>query len=168
MVVDTCSVLNVFSSLLPTGVEPFWKVNSKHLSSHKLFSLKLIKPTQLSFVFKCLCDTVILDDFKTALDHMRTHWMHKKNGELFITPLTTPNASPRACRVRRDVESTGSHSPGYSCSASPTKKPYARAVHMDHIQIREEIHIHEENLNNSSREQITISEEIPDIPLRKL
>lgn len=27
MIVDTCSVLNVFShSSLPTGIEPFWKV----------------------------------------------------------------------------------------------------------------------------------------------
>jgi hypothetical protein len=37
MIVDTCSVLNVFSSLLPTGVEPFWKVNSPHFPSHKHF-----------------------------------------------------------------------------------------------------------------------------------
>jgi hypothetical protein len=101
---------------------------------------------------------------------MRTHWMHKKNGELFITPLTTPKNSPRAYRLRqdiRDVESTGSHSPGYSCSISPTKKPYARAVHLDHIEVREELRIREESLGGGSREHIAISEEIPDIPLRE-
>jgi hypothetical protein len=26
IIVDTCSVLNVFSDALPTGIEPFWKV----------------------------------------------------------------------------------------------------------------------------------------------
>lgn len=67
MIVDTCSVLNVFShSSLPTGIEPFWK---------------------LSFIFKCLCDTVILDDFKTALDRMRAYWLRKRNmgGEILLT-----------------------------------------------------------------------------------
>jgi len=60
IIVDTISVLNVFSSItLPTGVEPFWK---------------------LSFIFKCLCDTVILDDFKTALDRMRNYWLQKQVG----------------------------------------------------------------------------------------
>ncbi|KAJ5984080.1 hypothetical protein N7481_006179 [Penicillium waksmanii] len=64
IVVDTCSVLNAFKgSDLPTGVEPFWK---------------------LSFIFKCLCDTVILDDFKTALDRLRTYWLRKQaTGEGF-------------------------------------------------------------------------------------
>ncbi|KAN0076338.1 hypothetical protein V8E54_006480 [Elaphomyces granulatus] len=59
IIVDTLSVLNVFSSVLPTGIEPFWK---------------------LSFIFKCLCDTVILDDFKTALDRMRHYWLQKQVG----------------------------------------------------------------------------------------
>ncbi|KAK4870825.1 hypothetical protein LT330_000062 [Penicillium expansum] len=108
MIVDTCSVLNVFSSMLPTGVEPFWK---------------------LSFIFKCLCDTVILDDFKTALDHLRIHWMRKKNGELFVTPLTTPSSSPRTYRTRRDIE-TGDLP---TTPTTPTKGSYARAVHMDDV-----------------------------------
>ncbi|KAL5339477.1 hypothetical protein BJX70DRAFT_153975 [Aspergillus crustosus] len=58
VVVDECSVLGVFDSAnLPSGVQPFWK---------------------LSFIFKCMCDTVILDDFKTALDRMRSYWFKKK------------------------------------------------------------------------------------------
>ncbi|KAJ6151972.1 hypothetical protein N7497_006291 [Penicillium chrysogenum] len=108
MIVDTCSVLNAFPSILPTGVEPFWK---------------------LSFIFKCLCDTVILDDFKTALDHLRIHWMRKKNGELFVTPLTaTPNSSPRAYRNRRDRDIEAGDDP-----STPTKGSYGRAVHMDDV-----------------------------------
>lgn len=48
-----CDVLSVTGALhLPgtTGINPFWK---------------------LAFVFKCLTDTIVLDDFKTALDRLR-------------------------------------------------------------------------------------------------
>lgn len=44
------SVTGALSSSLPIGINPFWK---------------------LSFVFKCLTDSVVLDDFKTALDRLR-------------------------------------------------------------------------------------------------
>ncbi|KAL2005585.1 hypothetical protein VTN00DRAFT_10078 [Thermoascus crustaceus] len=57
IIVDTCTVLNAWHLPLPTGVEPFWK---------------------LSFIFKCLCDSVILDDFKTALDRLRQYWLEKR------------------------------------------------------------------------------------------
>lgn len=51
LVVDICSVTGAFNNTgLPKGLNPFWK---------------------LSFVFKCLTDSVILDDFKTALDRLR-------------------------------------------------------------------------------------------------
>ncbi|KAF2143693.1 uncharacterized protein K452DRAFT_204788, partial [Aplosporella prunicola CBS 121167] len=51
MVVDIMAVTDVFSAhALPDGINPFWK---------------------LSFVFKCLTDTIVLDDFKTALDRLR-------------------------------------------------------------------------------------------------
>jgi hypothetical protein len=43
------SVTDAFASSLPVGINPFWK---------------------LSFVFKCLTDSVVLDDFKTALDRL--------------------------------------------------------------------------------------------------
>ena len=47
---DILSVTSVLGNSLPTGINPFWK---------------------LSFVFKCLTDSVVLDDFKTALDRLR-------------------------------------------------------------------------------------------------
>ena len=50
IVLDICSVTDALKSSLPVGINPFWK---------------------LSFVFKCLTDSVILDDFKTALDRLR-------------------------------------------------------------------------------------------------
>lgn len=50
IILDVCSVTDAFKSVLPVGINPFWK---------------------LSFVFKCLTDSVVLDDFKTALDRLR-------------------------------------------------------------------------------------------------
>ncbi|KAJ5105404.1 hypothetical protein NUU61_002751 [Penicillium alfredii] len=87
IIVDTCSVLNAFSDALPTGIEPFWK---------------------LSFIFKCLCDTVILDDFKTALDGLRTYWLSKRATDQI--PLTSPGSPPIHQRDR---------SPGYDVEAAP-------------------------------------------------
>jgi hypothetical protein len=52
IVLDICSVTSALKSALPDGLNPFWK---------------------LSFVFKCLTDSVILDDFKTALDRLRAY-----------------------------------------------------------------------------------------------
>ncbi|KUI57481.1 hypothetical protein VP1G_04790 [Cytospora mali] len=49
VLLDILSVTDVLADALPVGVNPFWK---------------------LSLVFKCLTDTVILDDFKTALDRL--------------------------------------------------------------------------------------------------
>lgn len=48
---DILSVTGVFRNSSTVGVNPFWK---------------------LALVFKCLTDTVILDDFKTALDRLWT------------------------------------------------------------------------------------------------
>lgn len=50
IVVDILAVTRVFKThALPDGINPFWK---------------------LAFVFKCLTDTIVLDDFKTALDRL--------------------------------------------------------------------------------------------------
>jgi hypothetical protein len=48
-IIDICAVTDAFQSILPVGINPFWK---------------------LAFVFKLLTDSVILDDFKTALDKL--------------------------------------------------------------------------------------------------
>ncbi|KAH8908128.1 hypothetical protein BR93DRAFT_937403 [Coniochaeta sp. PMI_546] len=49
ILIDILSVTKVLSLQLANGINPFWK---------------------LAFVFKCLTDTIILDDFKTALDKL--------------------------------------------------------------------------------------------------
>lgn len=46
---------------LPDGINPFWK---------------------LAFVFKCLTDTIILDDFKSALDRLTQHRLERMGSVL--------------------------------------------------------------------------------------
>jgi hypothetical protein len=52
LILDCLSVTSVISHALPDGLNPFWK---------------------LAFVFKCLTDTIILDDFQTALNELRDY-----------------------------------------------------------------------------------------------
>lgn len=54
-------VINGSKNGLPNGINPFWK---------------------LAFVFKCLTDTIVLDDFKTALDRLKEHKMSALGGML--------------------------------------------------------------------------------------
>ncbi|KAI9927210.1 hypothetical protein ASPWEDRAFT_177668 [Aspergillus wentii DTO 134E9] len=59
IILDILSVTGVLDGDMTTGINPFWK---------------------LCFIFKCLCDTIILDDFKTALDKLRTRWFSQHGG----------------------------------------------------------------------------------------
>ncbi|GAA93261.1 similar to An04g07800 [Aspergillus luchuensis IFO 4308] len=52
-IVDMCAIRVENRLGYPPGMEPFWK---------------------LAFVFKCLSDTIILDDFRSALDRLRYHY----------------------------------------------------------------------------------------------
>ncbi|KAF2861917.1 hypothetical protein K470DRAFT_214072 [Piedraia hortae CBS 480.64] len=63
ILVDILSVTNVFHVAgNPEGINPFWK---------------------LAFVFKCLTDSIILDDFKTALDRFKEHKLNLIAGTAF-------------------------------------------------------------------------------------
>ncbi|WEW60450.1 hypothetical protein PRK78_005936 [Emydomyces testavorans] len=62
---------------------------------------------ELSFVFKCLCDTVVLDDFKTALDRLRDYWLAKNGVETEERSGRQSTARPRGSqnsrsRIRRN------------------------------------------------------------------
>jgi hypothetical protein len=66
IIVDILSV----TSVLETGsINPFWK---------------------FSFVFKCLTDTIVLDDFKTALDRISQNKMDQLHQRAFENPKTSP------------------------------------------------------------------------------
>jgi hypothetical protein len=56
IILDVLSVTKALKSVLPVGINPFWKI---------------------TFVFKCLTDAVVLDDFKTALDKIRDFRLSK-------------------------------------------------------------------------------------------
>jgi hypothetical protein len=59
IILDCLSVTSVIKHALPDGLNPFWK---------------------LAFVFKCFTDTIILDDFKTALDKLKSYKLGRLNG----------------------------------------------------------------------------------------
>lgn len=52
VILDVCAVTGAFTVSLADGLNPFW---------------------QLAFVFKCLTDSILLDDFKTALDRLSAY-----------------------------------------------------------------------------------------------
>jgi len=56
ILVDILAVTKVLTLPLANGINPFWK---------------------LAFVFKCLTDTIILDDFKTALDKLSRYKLNQ-------------------------------------------------------------------------------------------
>ncbi|KAB8224279.1 hypothetical protein BDV33DRAFT_188256 [Aspergillus novoparasiticus] len=74
-------VTGALRSAMPLGINPFWK---------------------LCFMFKCLCDTAILDDFKTALDKLSARWCARQGIHEFHTldfrshpTFTDDRATPR-------------------------------------------------------------------------
>lgn len=57
IILDILAVTKVIKGAgSPDGINPYWK---------------------FAFVFKCLTDTIILDDFKTALDRLRNYRLGK-------------------------------------------------------------------------------------------
>src|SRR5215469_9988338 len=78
IVVDILSVTPVLSVGLPDGINPFWK---------------------FAFIFKCFTDTIILDDFKTALDRLKQYKLQKLGG--VGIPFNNGNGN--------DIEWVGSH-----------------------------------------------------------
>jgi hypothetical protein len=84
-VIDICAVTGTLKSVLPIGINPFWK---------------------LAFVFKLLTDSVILDDFKTALDKLSHYnlsriderlgdnWASTKNMAIHIERRREPSMQP--------------------------------------------------------------------------
>lgn len=62
ILLDILAVTHVIDGKgLPDGINPFWK---------------------LAFVFKCLTDTIVLDDFKTALDKLKQYKLRALGGAI--------------------------------------------------------------------------------------
>lgn len=87
---DVISVTGALRSAMPLGINPFWKVCSPSVSTGGILiplisSADWSRILQLCFMFKCLCDTVILDDFKTALDKLSARWLARQGIHEFHT-----------------------------------------------------------------------------------
>lgn len=78
IILDLLSVTQVLKSVLPVGINPFWK---------------------LSFILKCLTDTVILDDFKTALDRI-TAFKHGRSQVLEYLTIGGSRQVGQTCSVQ--------------------------------------------------------------------
>lgn len=90
IVLDILSVTHVFDSALPDGLNPFWK---------------------LSTVFKCLTDSIVLDDFKTALDRLMRHKMRREGfGQQQGLDFGTVSSS----QAQPSVQSPNSYSAAYN------------------------------------------------------
>jgi hypothetical protein len=98
LLLDILSVVSVLQSAMPTGINPFWKVSRITQQASPLNKLVLTSlVTKLAFAFKCLTDTVVLDDFKTVLDKMHEIKMRALVGAQMTVDLHQPGA------LRRDT-----------------------------------------------------------------
>lgn len=102
IIVDILSVTHVIDgSGAPDGINPFWK---------------------LSFVFKCLTDTIILDDFKTALDRLKQYRMRRLS--TFGAEMGQPGSSDdRRCSEMMPIQKF--HSPDWSRREKKKPKDWA-------------------------------------------
>ncbi|KAF2128959.1 hypothetical protein P153DRAFT_376288 [Dothidotthia symphoricarpi CBS 119687] len=120
VILDILSVTGALNLPGPTGINPFWK---------------------LAFVFKCLTDSVVLDDFKMALDRLRAFKIsrlgsfsgdmsdsrNRNNGDLVATWEEVEREShTRTLHQVRSPDGDYIHSSNY-----PFKPKRSRNVHKD-------------------------------------
>lgn len=114
IILDVLSVIQVLKSVLPVGINPFWK---------------------LSFVFKCLTDTVILDDFKTALDRI-TAFKHGQSQVLEYLP-RAGTRNMRGALPARHVRSTSTWDEdpsGYQNKHLPVATSWTEGGNSSHVE----------------------------------
>lgn len=106
VLMDILSVTQVFKNVPTVGVNPFWK---------------------LALVFKCLTDTVILEDFKTALDRM---WTYRRESLGIASPLvnSSSSSSRRGRRRRRMRRERGQPTSSPVLSSNGKPNPAVNAV----------------------------------------
>ena len=109
IIVDILSVTSVFSSSLPEGINPFWK---------------------LAFVFKCFTDTIILDDFKTALDKLKQYKLERL-GSTALSISSDGNPRPELTGVRRATQ----YSP-WNESRGVTEADKPQRTHKEHKEVK--------------------------------
>lgn len=119
IILDICSVTSALKSALPDGLNPFWK---------------------LAFVFKCLTDSVILDDFKTALDRLRAYKISKL-GSFAIDHSGRRSRGNRALENAWAEAATPNGAPALASSDEDylhhnEEPPWPKGKEVDHIEKR--------------------------------
>ena len=143
IVLDVLSVTAVLKNSLPVGINPFWK---------------------LSFVFKCLTDTVVLDDFKTALDRLRA-FKQSKLGSFAVDPndSRTKKHEQQIRKTNGWVEpAERGATPGVAKIPAPLPSPdgdYIQQPNWEEIKIHSH-HLEEKTRSNSSRDCVLADHEI--------
>ena len=117
IILDCLSVTSVIASKLPDGLNPFWK---------------------LAFVFKCFTDTIILDDFKTALDKLQAHRMGRISGASGVagTAASAGSVNMPAAGSRKAEDDGRGPPPG---SASPSGRRPAEYEAVEDVDLESQL-----------------------------
>lgn len=113
ILLDILAVTQVINGKgLPDGINPFWK---------------------LAFVFKCLTDTIVLDDFKTALDRLKQHKLQLLGGAITDENPQDFVDRDQAQRKKSDPFSNGklTHPSAYAYPA----RDWTKAEHSENIDL---------------------------------
>jgi hypothetical protein len=115
IIVDILSVTSVFSSTLPEGINPFWK---------------------LAFVFKCFTDTIILDDFKTALDKLKQYRLERIGSATAMSLASDGNPRPNLAGMRRGTDwQPWNESRGVTEADKPKKEHKEKKENFDNVDV---------------------------------
>lgn len=119
IIVDVLAVTHVIKGTgLPDGINPFWK---------------------LAFVFKCFTDTIVLDDFKTALDRLKQFKL-QRIGSVPSDGLRGDFSDPHQARQKKgdekyDLDISNPSEFVHENAGHPTArdwtKPHGEGEHMD-------------------------------------
>ena len=133
IILDIFSVTQVIQLSGRTGINPFWK---------------------LAFVFKCLTDSVVLDDFKMALDRLRAFKISRlgsfsgdlsdsrsRNDGNLVATWEEMEREANALQEVRSPDGDYIHSSNF-----PYKPKRARRAHKDSVMSPDHVHWHDSNV----------------------
>lgn len=148
IILDILSVTHVFDSELPDGLNPFWK---------------------LATVFKCLTDSIVLDDFKTALDRLMRHKCRREGiGRTTIETFATSSSEPSPAKVGRDAYSGWGFFDKERAQEDPLgEDSMERRMTNDTDATEKHIYPHSSHSKSQKSSPITLEEEIATFPSPK-
>ena len=123
---DILAVTHVISTKsLPDGINPFWK---------------------LAFVFKCLTDTIILDDFKTALDRL-TQYNLERMGSVLSDGVRGELSNVEQARLKRAEQV---NRPMQGPRSNVTITDWTKVSDSEHLDLEAALHIDSTQRGESS------------------